>query len=279
MSSDKFVRTEQRGSVRVIRLVDERKRNALSYELRRDFSEAFYAAAGDPDVRALYITGTGSAFCSGGDLRMMRDEGDAWASHLRLGRTGRWLMDLMRCPKPVVVGVNGLAVGGGIGLAVAGDVVYAGEQDAKFMSGFMRLGLLPDIGMMYTLPRLVGMTRARSFVYEQQTWSARQAEEYGLITAAVPDDDLEERGLERAAALAAGPIEGFGLAKQLMARSFESSLEEMMTLEDFGQSLAYQTESGREGIAALTERREPDFVSASERENARKIERSRQEAQ
>lgn len=269
------VRVERVGQVGVIRLVDEAKRNALSFELRRELVAAYDDLVSDPDVRALYLTGSGPAFCGGGDLRMMRDESDPWASHRRLSRTGRWLTDFIRCPKPVVVGVNGAAVGGGIGLALAGDLIYAARDNAKFVAGFLRLGLIPDVGVMYTLPRMVGLARAKSFVYGSETWSATQAEQYGLINQAVADDELDAVCLERAAALAAGPIEGFGLAKQLMGRSYETSLDEMMSYEDLGQSLAYSTEAVQEGVAAMLGKRRPDFVQASERENATRLERQR----
>ncbi|MBV6756704.1 enoyl-CoA hydratase/isomerase family protein [Rhodococcus opacus] len=274
-NSPSKVRVEHDGHVGIIRMVDERKRNALSYELREEFVEAFYTLRDDPDVRALYVTGSGAAFCGGGDLRMMREESDTWSSHRRLSRTARWLTDYIRCPKPVVVGVNGVAVGGGIGLALAGDVIYAARENATFMAGFMRLGLIPDVGVMYTLPRAVGMAKARSFVFGNETWTAEQAENYGLINAAVPDDELDAQCLERATQLANGPVEGFGLAKTLLGRSLESSLDEMFTYEDLGQSVAYSTQAVQEGVDALVSGRPADFVAATEREIATQLERKR----
>ena len=235
-TSTDVIETSRDGNVGIIRLVDERRRNALSAAMREGFVNAFYAMMGDPDVRAIYITGRGQAFCAGGDLRMMRDGSDPWSSHQRLSYTGRWLTDFLRCPKPVVVGVNGVAVGGGIGIAVIGDVIVAAENAARFQAGFMRLGLLPDIGVMYTLPRLVGLARAKAFLFENGSWTARQAEAAGLVTAVVPDE--------------------------------ETSLDNMMLHEDLGQSLAYSTEAMREGLTALTEKRPADFVTASEREPA-----------
>jgi 2-(1,2-epoxy-1,2-dihydrophenyl)acetyl-CoA isomerase len=274
-TSTDVIETSRDGNVGIIRLVDERRRNALSAAMREGFVNAFYAMMGDPDVRAIYITGRGQAFCAGGDLRMMRDGSDPWSSHQRLSYTGRWLTDFLRCPKPVVVGVNGVAVGGGIGIAVIGDVIVAAENAARFQAGFMRLGLLPDIGVMYTLPRLVGLARAKAFLFENGSWTARQAEAAGLVTAVVPDEELEARCLERAAALAAGPVEAYGLAKRIMGASYETSLDNMMLHEDLGQSLAYSTEAMREGLSALTEKRPADFVTASEREPAVKNLRDR----
>lgn len=270
-----LVEVSRQNTVGIIRLVDEAKRNSLSTRMREEFVAAYRDVVDDPDVRAIYLTAKGKAFCGGGDLGMMRDESDPWSSHQRLNRTCRWMTELIECPKPLVVGVNGVAVGGGIGLALAGDVILAAEHGARFVSGFSRLGLLPDIGVMYTLPRFVGMARAKAFVFNGETWTAHDALQAGLVTAVVPDEGLDKRGIEQAQALAAGPVESFGLVKQLMGRSFETPLERMMTYEDLGQSLAYATEAMREGLAALTERRAPDFITASERETATRIARSR----
>jgi 2-(1,2-epoxy-1,2-dihydrophenyl)acetyl-CoA isomerase len=273
MSSTDVVQTGLDGHVGIIRLSDEPNRNALSNPMRTELARAFAEMERDPDVRAVYLTATGRAFCAGGDLRMMRDESDPWSSHKRLRQSGRWMTDLMQFPKPVVVGVNGAAVGGGIGIALIGDVVYAAES-ARFISGFLRLGLLPDIATMYTLPRLVGMTRARAFVLDGETWDAHQAAQAGLITQVVTDEELDTRCLQRAQELASGPVEAVGLIKWLMGRSFESSLDEMLTYENLGQTLAYSTEAMREGLYALREGRTADFVTASEREPAQKAARA-----
>ena len=114
-------------------------------------------------------------------------------------------------------------MGGGMGLALTGDVVIAGES-AKFMSGFFRLGVVPDVGTMYHLPRLIGMARAKNFIFSGATMSAQEALELGLVAKVVPDDQVEAAGLAEAARLAEGPAEVMGLAKTLMARSFETSL-------------------------------------------------------
>lgn len=269
------MRSERQGAVGIIRLIDEKRRNILTFEFREQFQEAFYGFAADPDVRSIVILGEGPAFCAGGDFQMMKTESDAWTAHQRLSRSARWLTDLIRCPKPIVVGVNGPAVGGGIGLALCGDIIYAANDRAVFTAGFGRLGLIPDVATMYTLPRAVGLSRANSFVFDNQSWTATEAEQYGLITAAVPDADLETRCVTRAAEFAAGPIEGVGMAKQLMGRSYESSLDQMLVYEDLGQSVTYQTEAVREGVDAVINRRSPDFASATNREVATQLDRTR----
>jgi len=213
-------------------------------------------------VRAVFLTGEGPTFCSGGDLRMLQTACDPWPVHRRFRSLSRWLVPLITLDKPVVVGVNGHAVGGGMGLALTGDLIVAGES-AKFMAGFFRLGAVPDIGMMYHLPRLVGMARAKNFLFSNGTLSAAQAAEWGLVSKVVPDAQLFEAGLAEARRLADGPAEVMGLAKVLMARSFETSLSDMFAFEGFGQALAMSNPEFREGLSAALEKRPADFVGVS----------------
>lgn len=266
MTESRCVSLEHRGAVGIIRLTNPEKLNALTYRMREEFVRAFYSLLSDSSVRSIYITGEGRGFCAGGDLKILREENDSWSSYRRLSKTSQWLTDLFDCPKPIVVGVNGLTVGGGIGLTMAGDIVYAAEEHASFMSGFMRLGLVPDFGMMYHLPRRVGLTRAKAFIYSDEKWTAQQAVHYGLVTEAVPAADLEELCLKHAQALAQGPVEGFELTKRFLNTTYETTLQEMMTHEGLAQSVVHSTLSAREGIAAVSERRVPDFVAARERQ-------------
>ena len=169
----------------------------------------------------------------------------------------------MLLDRPVVCGVHGYAVGGGMGFALAADVIIAAES-AKFMAGFFRLGVVPDCMMLYTLPRLIGLAKARNFFYTNGTFDAQRALELGLAAKVVPDDKLEEEGIALAKSLAEGPAEAMGLAKQILMRTFESSLEELMLYEDLGQSLAQSGAEFKEGLEALKARRQPDFLAAAE---------------
>ena len=193
---------------------------------------------------------------------MLKDACDPWSVHRRFRGLSRWLYPLITLDKPVVIGVNGHAVGGGMGLALTGDLLIAGES-AKFMSGFFRLGAIPDIAMMYHLPRLIGMARAKNFLFSGATFSAQQAAELGLVYKVVPDKDLYAAGLREAQRLAEGPAEVMGLAKSLMARSFETGLSEMFAFEGLGQALAMSNPEFREGLAAALERRPSNFVDAA----------------
>jgi 2-(1,2-epoxy-1,2-dihydrophenyl)acetyl-CoA isomerase len=213
-------------------------------------------------VRSVFLTGEGPTFCSGGDIKMLQTQCDPWPVHRRFRNLKNWLLPLITLDKPVVVGVRGHAVGGGMGLALTGDVVIAGEG-AQFMSGFFRLGTVPDIGMMYHLPRLIGMARAKNFLFSGATMSPQEALELGLVAKVVPDDDVDTAGLAEAKRLAAGPAEVMGLAKTLMARSFETSLHDMFAFEGFGQVLAMSNPEFREGLAAVIDKRQPDFVGVA----------------
>jgi 2-(1,2-epoxy-1,2-dihydrophenyl)acetyl-CoA isomerase len=265
--TNQLVSTAMEGSVLVIRLCSAENRNSLTTELRQQLGDAIELAERDRGVRAVFLTGEGPTFCSGGDLKMLQTQSDPWPVHRRFRNLSRWLMPLMTLDKPVVVGVRGAAVGGGMGLALTGDVVIAGEN-AKFVSGFFRLGTVPDIGTMYQLPRLIGMARAKNFLFSGGTLSAQEACALGLVVKVVPDDEVESAGMAEAARLAAGPAEVMGLAKTLMARSFETTLTDMCAFEGFGQVLAMSSPEFREGIDALLEGRNADFTGAAAKANA-----------
>jgi len=234
----------------------------MTMDMREQLGAAIALAEREPGIRAVFLTGDGPTFCSGGDLNHLRTACDPWTVHRRFRNLSRWLTPLITLDKPVVVGVNGHAVGGGMGLALTGDVVIAGES-AKFMSGFFRLGVVPDIAVMYHLPRLIGMARAKNFLFSGGTYSAQEAAELGLVSKVVADADLYDAGLTEARRLAEGPAEVMGLAKAVMARSFETSLHDMLAFEGFGQVLAMSNPEFREGLNAALERRRPDFSSAA----------------
>ena len=256
------VSTAKEGSVLVIRLCSPENRNSMTMEMREQLGEAVEIAERDRAVRAVFFTAEGPTFCSGGDFKMLQKACDPWPVHRRFRHLSRWLVPLITLDKPVVVGVRGAAVGGGMGLALTGDVLILGEG-AKLMSGFFRLGVVPDVGTMYHLPRLIGMARAKNFIFGGATMSAQEALDLGLAAKVVPDDQVETAGLAEAARLAAGPAEVMGLAKTLMARSFETTLTDMFAFEGFGQVLAMSNPEFREGLNAAVEKRQADFAGAA----------------
>ena len=259
--TNQLVSTTTEGAVLVIRLCSPENRNSLTTELREQLGDAVEKAERDRSVRSVLLTADGPTFCSGGDLKMLQTASDPWPVHRRFRNLSRWLTPLITLDKPVVIGVRGAAVGGGLGLALTGDMLVAGEN-AKFISGFFKLGALPDIGTMYHLPRLIGMARAKNFLFSGATMSAAEALELGLVAKVVPDDQVEEVSLAEAVRLASGPSEVMGLAKTLMARSYETSLHEMFAYEGLGQALAMSSAEFREGLNAALEKRHADFAGA-----------------
>lgn len=257
------VATERDGPVLIIRLSDPKSRNSLTLEMRAQLGHAVAEAEQDSRVRAVYLTGQGPTFCSGGDLNHLQTACDPWTVHRRFRGFSHWLIPLMTLDKPVVVGVNGHAVGGGMGLALTGDVVLAGEG-AQFISGFFRIGAIPDIAIMYLLPRLIGMAQTKNFLYSGGAYTAAQAAALGLVSRVVPDDALYAAGLQEARRLAEGPAPVMGLAKTLMARSFETTMTDMLAVEGLGQALAMSHPEFREGLAAALQRRPANFIDAPE---------------
>jgi len=253
--------TERDGSVLIIRLANEAARNSLTRELRFSLREVTRAIQDDQTIRAVYLTGKGQTFCAGGDLRMLKQASEPWPAHRRFKHANTLFVPLMSLDRPVVCGVRGAAVGGGMGLALMADTVIAGES-AQFAAGFFRLGLVPDCLTLFALPRLVGLAKARSFFFSNSTWDAQQAVEHGVASKVVPDADVDDQGIALAHQYASGPAEIMGLAKTIMLKSFESSLSEMMDYEDLAQSLAQSSLEFQEGLSALTEKRKPEFLRA-----------------
>jgi 2-(1,2-epoxy-1,2-dihydrophenyl)acetyl-CoA isomerase len=267
--SNQLVTATKDGPVLVVRLNSPENRNSLTTELRQQLGNAVDLATRDYDVRSVLLTAEGPTFCSGGDLKMLQREHDPWTVHRRFRNLNRWLVPLIALEKPVVIGVRGAAVGGGMGLALTGDVMIAGES-AKFMAGFFRIGTIPDVGIMYHLPRLIGMAHAKNFIFANGTFTAARALELGLAAKVVPDDQVEAAGLAEARRLAEGPAEVMGLAKSLMARSFETSLHDMFAFEGLGAVLAQSSPEFEEGLGAALESRKSDFVKAAAAAHAAK---------
>jgi len=266
--STRHVSVKLRDGVLVIRFTNDKARNAMTAEMRSQLSAAVEKARDDVSVRAIYITGTGSAFCAGGDLQMLKNACEPWQVHRRFRQLGAWLLPLVQIEKPVIVGVNGVTVGGGIGIAMTGDIVIAAES-ASFVPGFFRLGVVPDVATMYTLPRVVGLAKAKRFLFSGEPLNAAQALDFGLVSRVVPDKDLDRECLKIAQSLSDGPAEVIGLSKLLMSRTFETGMSEMFLLEGLGQALGMSSVEFREGLSAILERRPPKF-----RKNARSSKRA-----
>ncbi len=242
--------------VAVITLNRADKFNALTTQMRAEISHA--VTQGGHDARVVVLTGAGRAFCSGQDL------GDRAASaSIDLERTLRdeyapMLRAITNCPVPTIAAVNGPAAGAGANLALAADVVFATES-AYFLQAFTRIGLIPDAGGTYTLPRQMGMAKAMGAALFADKISARQADDWGMIWEAVPDGDFEQHWREKAAQLAAGPTAAYASVKKVIRESWDNSWEEQLTLEAQEQGKCGKTRDFKEGVLAFTEKRPATF--------------------
>ena len=237
------------------------KLNALNPEMHKLLRQALERAADEPGIRALLLTGAGRGFCAGQDLSE-RDVSPGAAPIDLSVSLGSYYNPLVRrlreLPKPVVCAVNGVAAGAGANLALACDIVLAGRS-AFFIESFSKIGLVPDAGGTWFLPRLVGSARAMGLALLGEKLTAEQAAQWGLIWKVVEDAKLLDEALALAKSLANGPTKGYGLIKKAMHASFGNSLDAQLDLERDLQRDAGHSEDYREGVSAFKEKRAPRF--------------------
>lgn len=235
---------------------------SLAAALKRAFDE-IEEHVRDGSVRAVILTGAGRGFCAGADLadpEMRTSEGRA-ATDLGeyLRKNYHELIEQMRrLPAPIIAAVNGSAAGAGMSLALAADIVIA-ARSASFLQAFSRIGLIPDAGSTYFLPRLVGESRARALAILADKIDADQALQFGLVWQVVADEELQQAAQATAARLATMPTRAYGLIKEAMNQSLQNDLRAQLEVEARLQGLAGQTEDFREGVAAFLAKRPPVF--------------------
>ncbi|HEY0377610.1 MAG TPA: enoyl-CoA hydratase-related protein [Pyrinomonadaceae bacterium] len=250
-------------AVAVITLNRPAALNALTVEMGREFRAAI-GEARERGARALVLTGAGRAFCAGGDLREMRQmaekEGRVEAFFDEPLRVIHDCVRLIReTPLPVIAAVNGVATGGGCNFALACDIVLASES-AQFNQAFVKIGLTPDCGGTFILPRLVGWKRATELLMTGEMVDARRAAEMGMINRAVADADLMQEALDLAGRLASAPTAALARIKKMLDASATNDYNAQLELEHAAQLQSGQTKDFREGVAAFIEKRPPKFT-------------------
>lgn len=250
------IRLSLRGDMAVITLNRPEVMNALNTQMRAEILHAVEDSGAK--ARVLVITGKGKAFCSGQDL------GDrATAADVDLERTLRdeyepMLRAIYDCPIPVIAAVNGAAAGAGANLALAADVVIASDN-AVFLQAFSRIGLIPDAGGTYWLPRQVGFARAMGAALFAEPIKAQQAADWGMIWEAVPEADFAQHWHDRASKLAEGPTVGYRNLKTALRASFDNDLDTQLALEARLQGDCGKTRDFKEGVMAFMEKRPANY--------------------
>ncbi|MGB2952283.1 MAG: enoyl-CoA hydratase-related protein [Gaiellaceae bacterium] len=230
--------------------------NALNRTMREQLGSALREAR-RPDVRAVVLTGAGRGFCVGQDLTEFREDAGDVAERLR-GSYMPNVLALRSLEKPVLASVNGAAAGAGLALACACDLRIAAES-AAFVPAFIGIGLVPDTGASFFVPRLIGTARAFEWLTSNRKLTAAEAQAWGLVSEVVDSDRLAERTAELAAGLAALPTKAVGMTKRLVDRASSTTLEDQLELEAQMQAAAAGTDDFREGVNAFLEKREPRF--------------------
>jgi 2-(1,2-epoxy-1,2-dihydrophenyl)acetyl-CoA isomerase len=250
------------GGITTIMLNRPEKLNALAGHMRRDLAEALEAAGSDRNVRVVVITGAGRSFCAGGDVRAMAElieQKDTEEFSRLLGSARRVISAIRHMTKPVVASINGPASGAGFNLALACDLRIA-SSDATFSQSFAKVGLHPDWGGTYFLPRLVTPNKACELFFLGDTLTAEDALRLGIVNFVVEPAALEAETRKLAERLRAAPAISVAAAKQAVYLSQGAEIEEMLRYETEAQLRCFQSEDGREGVNAFLEKREPKFT-------------------
>lgn len=245
--------------VAIIKLNRPKAMNAINDQMKVELTDIVRKVKHDQDVKAVILTGEGRAFCAGGDVKEM--SGTRAPMFLR-NRMRTYLHQIVimisQMEKPVITAVNGYAVGAGCNLALSGDIILASDQ-AKFSEIFVQVGLIPDAGGFYFLPRLIGLHKAKELVFRGKMIDAREADRIGLVNHVYPHDELMPKALEMANELADGPTLAIGMAKTMLNQSADLDLIRALDYEAAAQAIMANTEDHQEGVKAFAEKRKPKF--------------------
>jgi 2-(1,2-epoxy-1,2-dihydrophenyl)acetyl-CoA isomerase len=264
VAADPVVRYAVADAVATITLNRPEAMNALNVAVKEGLLAAVRAAADDPGVRAVVLTGSGLAFCAGQDLREHAAavaSGDTNAVETVHRHYNPMVTTLVEMPKPVLAAVNGLAIGAGMALACACDVRVAADT-ARFATGFAGIGLAGDSGISWTLPRLVGQARATAMLLLAEPVSAPQALEMGLVSAVLPAEGVGSAAAELATWLAAGPTTAYGWIKRELRAAATAGLADALELEAEAQTACGATTDHRGAIEAFVRKRPATFTGS-----------------
>jgi 2-(1,2-epoxy-1,2-dihydrophenyl)acetyl-CoA isomerase len=251
---------ERSDGIATITLNRPEVRNAFDLAMRREIAEALDAIEADADVRVVVLRGAGEHFSAGGDVKTMREKRHTAAEgRARVELLNRLVLRLFHFPRPTIAMVDGAAVGAGCNLALCCDIIVASDR-ARFGEVFARIGLVPDGGGSWMLPRLIGLARAKELVFTADIIDAPDAWRLGLVNRVVPVGELERATRDLAERIAAGPPAVLRMAKHMLNRGATTDLRTALDLEASNQAVALTGEDHQEGLAAFFEKRTPRFT-------------------
>jgi 2-(1,2-epoxy-1,2-dihydrophenyl)acetyl-CoA isomerase len=231
-------------------------RNALSVEIRLGLGEMFKKLGQEEAVKAIILTGSGKAFCAGGDIRTMEGE-TAVSGRLRLKRGHGLIKTMLGLEKPIIGAINGIAAGAGVSIAMACDLVVASEE-ARFVLSFSKIGLVPDLGLFYTLPLRIGVAKAKELMFFGDPIEAHEAERLGMVNRVVAADKLEETVKALALRLANGPGQSYAMIKSAL-NHWPTDLDSLLEMEATMQAVAFSSQDFEEGRKSFLEKKKPVF--------------------
>jgi 2-(1,2-epoxy-1,2-dihydrophenyl)acetyl-CoA isomerase len=234
------------------------KYHSFVREMALKLQETLDKCNNNKDVRAILITATGKAFCAGQDLGEATDPNGPDLTQIVQEHYNPIIKKIRNMEKPVVAAVNGVAAGAGASIALCCDIVVACES-ASFIQAFSKIGLIPDSGGTFFLPRLIGIQKAAGLMMTAEPVSAKDAESMGMIYKIFSDDSFEEESWKLASKLAEMPTKGLGLTKRLLNASYSNNLEQQLDMEDKCQTIAGNSADFKEGVQAFLEKRKPNF--------------------
>jgi len=260
MAEENILLVEQQDAVRIITLNRPDKLNSFTDELTFKLQDALKEAEKDANTRAVVITGAGRGFCAGQDLQSRSISQEA-GQRPSLGdsikrRYNPIVTRIRRTEKPFIAAVNGVAAGAGASLAFCCDFRIVADS-ASFIQSFTKVGLIPDSGSTFMLPRLIGVTKALELMYTADKLEAKDALQLGLVNKVVPADQVLKEALALAHNLAKGPTKAFGLTKRAVNRAIFADLEELLDYEASLQEIAGRSDDFQEGVKAFVEKRQP----------------------
>jgi 2-(1,2-epoxy-1,2-dihydrophenyl)acetyl-CoA isomerase len=267
--ADGSVLYQRRDGIATLTLNRPETLNAMNEAMMGEFERLLVEVEADATVRVVVLTGAGRAFSSGGDQKRGGEvvppsffDGDPGGALIE--RLNRCILRMQRLEKPIIGSINGVAAGAGMNIALATDLRIAADT-ARFLEAFARVGLVPDGGGTYFLPRLVGTAKAMELILLADIVDAQEALRIGLVNRVVPADQLEKETLKLAERLAQGPTVAYGLAKTGLYQGLGMSLEHVLNMEARNQAIAVRTPDRAEGVAAFLEKRPPRFTGRRSR--------------